>query len=68
MIHKIVCVVAVLVFFFATAAEAQTATAIVGARVIDGTGAPARVETVVLLGDRILAVSFNAEIPPGTSV
>jgi hypothetical protein len=68
MIHKIVCVVVVLVFFSATAAEAQTATAIVSARVIDGTGAPARVETVVLLGDRILAVSFNAEISPGTSV
>jgi imidazolonepropionase-like amidohydrolase len=68
MIQKIVYVVTALAFFQATAAKAQTATAIVGARVIEGTGAPARVETVVLRGDRILAVSSNAEIPSGARI
>jgi imidazolonepropionase-like amidohydrolase len=67
-IQKIVYVVAALVFFSATAAKAQITTVIIGARVIDGTGAPARVETVVLQGDRILAVSPNAEIPPGARI
>jgi imidazolonepropionase-like amidohydrolase len=62
MVRKIVRALALLLFF-PVIAQAQTATAIVGARVIDGTGAPAHVETVVLQGDRILAVSSNAEIP-----
>lgn len=68
MVHQIVRALALLVFFFTAAAEAQTTTAIVGARVIDGTGAPARVETVVLQGDRIFAVAPDAEVPPGARV
>lgn len=52
----------------ALAARAQTTTAITGARVIDGTGAPARIETVILRDDRILAVSDRSEIPAGARV
>ena len=57
-----------LVLFPAAIAEAQTITAITGARVIDGTGTPARVETVVISGNRIIAVSDHAEIPAGARV
>jgi imidazolonepropionase-like amidohydrolase len=49
-------------------ARAQTTTAITGARVIDGTGAPARIETVILRDDRIVAVSDRADIPAGAHV
>jgi imidazolonepropionase-like amidohydrolase len=68
MVYQIVCALALLVFFSTAASEVQPVTAIVGARVIDGTGAPARVETVVLQGDRILAVSPDAKIPPGARI
>jgi hypothetical protein len=68
MIRKIVRAVALLVLSSGATLEAQTTTAIIGARVIDGTGAPARLETVVLQGGRILAVSSNAQIPPGARV
>ncbi len=57
-----------LVLLPAAIAEAQTITAITGARVIDGTGTPARVETVVISGNRIVAVSDHAEIPAGARV
>ncbi|HZY62496.1 MAG TPA: amidohydrolase family protein, partial [Edaphobacter sp.] len=57
-----------LAFCFAAALPAQTITAITGARVIDGTGAPARVETVVFRGNRIVDISDHAEIPAGTRV
>src|SRR4051794_26708404 len=39
--------------------------AIRGARVIDGTGAPARMATVVLRAGRIETVGADAAIPPG---
>ena len=52
-----------LVLVSVTIAKEQTTTAITGARVIDGTGAPARVETVIITGNRIVAVSDHAEIP-----
>jgi imidazolonepropionase-like amidohydrolase len=52
----------------AAVAEAQTTTAITGARVIDGTGAPARVETVIISGNHIAAVSDHAKIPAGARV
>jgi N-acetylglucosamine-6-phosphate deacetylase len=68
MISKILRAVALLVLSSGATVEAQTTTAIIGARVIDGTGAPARLETVVLQGDRILAVSPNAQIPPGARI
>jgi imidazolonepropionase-like amidohydrolase len=69
MISKIVrATVALLVLCVVSVAEAQTTIAIVGARVINGTGAPAQVEKVIVQGDRILAVSSNAEIPAGARV
>ena len=49
-------------------AKAQTTTAITNARVIDGTGAPARVETVILRDNRIIAVSDRATIPADAHV
>lgn len=42
--------------------------AIVGAAVIDGTGAPPFTGTVVVRGDRITAVGTNVEVPPGARV
>jgi adenine deaminase len=68
MIRKILRAVALLVLYSGATVEAETTTAIIGARVIDSTGAPARLETVVLQGDRILAVSPNAQIPPGARI
>jgi hypothetical protein len=47
------CVVILLVLLPASIAKAQTTTVITGARVIDGTGAPARVETVVISGNTL---------------
>ena len=47
---------------------AQTSLAITGARVIDGTGAPARAETVIVRGDRILAVGPDVAVPPDAQV
>ena len=52
-------------FAFAIFCQAQTTTVITGARVIDGTGAPARVETVVIRDNRIVAISDHPEIPAG---
>jgi imidazolonepropionase-like amidohydrolase len=68
MIRKIVRSVALVALSSAAVAEAQTTTAIIGARIIDGTGAPARRGTVILQGDRILAVSPKAEIPQGARI
>jgi predicted amidohydrolase YtcJ len=51
-----------------SSAEAQTTTAITGARVIDGTGAPTRAETVIISGNHITAVSDHAEIPAGAHI
>lgn len=42
--------------------------AIRGARVIDGTGAPAKVETVLIRDGRIAAVGNSIDIPTGTKV
>ncbi|RZU40564.1 amidohydrolase family protein [Edaphobacter modestus] len=52
----------------ALAGQAQTVTVITGARVVDGTGAPARVETVVIRDNRIVSVSDHAEIPADAHV
>lgn len=60
--------IVLLVLFSASIAEAQTTTAITGARVIDGTGSPARVQTVIITGNRIAAVSDHADIPAGAHV
>jgi imidazolonepropionase-like amidohydrolase len=56
-------VVPLLIFCSALATPAQTTTAITGARVIDGTGAPAHIETVIIRDNRIVAVSDQAAIP-----
>jgi imidazolonepropionase-like amidohydrolase len=48
--------------------QAATTIAITGARVIDGTGAPAKVETVVIQGNRIVAVADHAAIPANARV
>ena len=61
-------VVPMLIFCSALAAQAQTTTAITGARVIDGTGASARIETVIIRDNRIVAVSDRAEIPAGARI
>src|SRR5271157_107265 len=60
----------VLVFlFWLQAAAAQTGVvAIRGARVIDGTGAPARTATVIIRGPRIEAVGADVAIPPGARI
>jgi imidazolonepropionase-like amidohydrolase len=60
--------VVLLALFPAAIVGAQTTTAITGARVIDGTGAPARVETVIIIGNHIAAVSDHAEVPAGAHV
>ena len=49
-------------------AQAPTTIAITNARVIDGTGAPARIETAIIRDDRIVAVSENPDIPPGARI
>jgi imidazolonepropionase-like amidohydrolase len=46
-------------------AFAQDVIAIRGARVVDGSGAPARNATVIIRGSRIDAVAPDAAIPPG---
>ncbi len=53
----------VLFFVFSLALGAQQSIVIRGARVVDGTGAPARVATVVIRGSRIEAVGAGAPIP-----
>lgn len=50
------------------AAPASNRIAIVGAVVFDGTGATPRVETVLIEGDRIVAVGANIKVPAGTRV
>jgi imidazolonepropionase-like amidohydrolase len=61
---------AVPMFLFCSAlvAQAQITTAITGARVIDGTGTPAHIETVIIRDNRIVAVSDRAEIPAGARI
>ena len=56
-----------LLFSFALGAQ-PAAIVIRGARVVDGTGAPAREATVVIRGSRIEAVGKDAEVPAGARV
>ncbi len=61
--------VAALAVFTAAQAVAQSNVMVIqGARVIDGTGAPAKVETVVIRGNRIASVGGLASIPPGARI
>ena len=58
-----------LIAFVASPAQNQTnVIAIVGATVMDGTGATPMKATVVIRGDRIAAVGANVEIPAGARV
>lgn len=68
MLARSVRVIALLALSSAAVARAQTTTAITGARVIDGTGAPARIETVILRDGLIADVSNHAEIPHGARI
>ncbi|MES2095186.1 MAG: amidohydrolase family protein [Pseudomonadota bacterium] len=52
----------------AVSAEVPRATLIKGARVFDGTGAPAIVEDVLIVGDRIVAVGKHLTLPRATRV
>lgn len=52
----------------ASATGAQTTLAITGARVIDGTGAPARAETLIVRGDRIVAVGPDVPVPADAQI
>lgn len=56
---------AVLLAFTAALGAQSEVVAIRGARVVDGTGAPARSATVVVRGARIEAVSADAPVPTG---
>ncbi len=59
----------ILFFALAVLAAAQSTTiAITNARVIDGTGAPARTETVVIRDGKIIAVAEHPEITSGTRI
>ena len=49
-------------------AAVPATTAIVGATVFDGTGAPPRVATVLIRGDRIVAVGAGLAVPAGARV
>ena len=60
-------VLAFLLFMQAAAAQSGVV-AIRGARVIDGTGAPAQPATVVIRGARIETVGADVAIPPGARV
>lgn len=59
---------ALLLFTSAAIASAQDVTAITNARVIDGTGSPARIETVIIRGNRIVAISDHPAIPVGAHI
>jgi imidazolonepropionase-like amidohydrolase len=52
----------------AAAPREEPATLIRGARVFDGTGAPAKVQDVLVRGDRIVAVAARVRGPRGTRV
>src|ERR1039457_1836995 len=60
-------VLAFLFFLQAVAAQPQVV-AIRGARVIDGTGAPAQAATVLIRGARIEAVGADVAIPAGARI
>src|SRR5450755_2775029 len=53
---------------FSLTLRAQPLVVIRGARVVDGTGAPARLSTVVIRGTKIEAVAPDAAVPPGARV
>jgi len=63
--------IVVLTIFVVAALLAQPQGAVIairGARVVDGTGAPAKLATVLIRGERIEAVGENLAIPAGARV
>lgn len=52
----------------AAGALAADVTVITGALVVDGTGAPPRVASVVIEGERIKTIAILAAVPPGANV
>jgi imidazolonepropionase-like amidohydrolase len=57
-----------LILFATLPLAAQTPIVIRGARVVDGTGKPAKMATVLIRGNRIEAVGDNIATPPGARV
>jgi len=67
-LRRILMMLAILLGMTAASAEIVHATLIRGARVFDGTGAPAVIEDVLIVGDRIAGVGRDLKRPPGTRV
>lgn len=63
LIRRLLMIVALAAGMTAASAEMPKATLIKGARVFDGTGAPATVADVLIVGDRIAAVGRHLKLP-----
>ncbi|MBS0480452.1 MAG: amidohydrolase family protein [Proteobacteria bacterium] len=68
MFRRLVTILAVALGMSAASAEMPRATLIHNARVFDGAGAPAVVEDVLIVGDKIAAVGKRLKRPHGTRV
>lgn len=68
LLRRLATILAVALGMSAASAEMPRATLIHGARVFDGTGAPAIVEDVLIVGDKIAAVGRNLKRPRATRV
>ena len=68
LLRRLATILAVALGMSAASAEMPRATLIHNARVFDGTGAPALVEDVLIVGDTIAAVGRNVKRPHGTRV
>jgi len=68
LLRRFAMILAVALGMSAASAEMPRATLIRDARVFDGTGAPALVEDVLIVGDTIAAVGRNLKRPHGTRV
>ncbi|HEX4694564.1 amidohydrolase family protein [Sphingomonas sp.] len=66
--RRIVMILVVILGMTAASAERPQATLIKGARVFDGTGAPAVIEDVLIVDDRIAAVGRHLKRPRATRV
>lgn len=68
LLRRFAMILAVALGMSAASAEMPRATLIHNARVFDGTGAPALVQDVLIVGDRIVAVGRNLKRPHATRV
>ena len=68
LLRRLATILAVALGMSAASAEMPRATLIHGARVFDGTGAPAVLEDVLIVGDTIVAVGRNLKRPRATQV